>query len=444
MQDGEYARFKRAAEAFAIDPDFRERAAENPAAALEAVGLALRDPAAAIEAAAAVSTGWAVRAGENPYAMEFVRRNGVVSAYVAEAHGREAFAGQELYLYADAVRNRCRMENRILRGHSNIHYYPLCFELSWGCSVQCPFCGLDAKPRTADFRYTPENARLWREILQASRELIGSIAGLSPCYFATEPLDNPDYERFLADFAEIMGSVPQTTTAIADREAERLRRLMGWLGPERLEKQAALRFTVRTLAQFHRITALFSPEELIGVELLPNNPESLNRYSASGRTRSGRSGKRDPVSYSICCVAGLRVNMAEKSMWFIEPEIPDDRFPLGLRVREERSFSGAGDFRRAMAEMTGKWSRGSLPAGRSLAWNWHCRIEQTPEDIRFLGDEIGYRIPKNAFTEAMLPLVERGCTQEEIERETGLPAPWRESFTGMMNQLYLRGYLRLR
>ena len=444
MQDGEYARFKRAAETFAIDPDFRRLAAEHPAAALSAAGLALEDPPAAMEAAAMVSCGCAVEAGENPYAKEYVRRNGVTGAYVAETHAREAYADRELYLFADAARNRCRMENRLLRFHSNIRYYPLCFELSRGCSVQCPFCGLDAKPWTADFRYTPENARLWRAVLQASRELLGPVAGASPCYFATEPLGNPDYERFLEDFAEVMGSVPQTTTAVADREAERLRRLMRRLGPERLERQAALRFTVRTLAQFHRISELFSPEELIGVELLPNNPESLNRYSASGRTRSGRTGKSDPLSYSICCVAGLRVNMVEKSISFIEPEIPDERWPLGLRVREERSFSDAESYRRAIAELTGKWSVGTLPPRRALAWNRHCRIERTADAVCFLGDGVGYRIPKNLFTEAMLPLVERGCAFEEILRETGLPAAWRESFTAMMNQLYLRGYLRLR
>ena len=444
MTAGEYARFKRFAEAIAIDPDFRQRAAEDPADAARSLGLALSDPDSALEAAALVNTGVAVEAGDNPYAAEYLRRAAVVGSFVDEINSREAYQSQEMFLFADAVRNRCRMENSVLRGHSNIRYFPLCFELSLGCSVHCPFCGLDAKPWSADFRYTEENARLWREVLQSSLELLGPIAGTAPCYLATEPLDNPDYERFLKDFAALLGNVPQTTTAVADREAERLKSLMRFLGPDRLENRAALRFTVRSRAQFYRMAALYSPEELSGVELLANNPESLNRYSASGRVRKGKSGKDDPLAYSICCIAGLRVNMVEKSIRFIEPEIPDDDYPLGLRVREERFFSDAESFRRAAREMTERWSVGTLPDDRSLAWNRHCEVRETADAILFLGDAIGYRVPRNAYTEQAVQLVKDGCTLSQIREQAGLPEAWRAGFDAMMNQLYLRGYLRLR
>ena len=444
MTAGEYARFKRFAEATAIDPDFRQRAARDPAEAARSLSLALSDPESAWEAAAAVNTGSAAEAGDNPYAAEYLRRAAVVGSYVDEMHSREAYRSQEIFLYADAVRNRCRMENSVLRGHSNIRYFPLCFELSLGCSVHCPFCGLDAGPWSADFRYTEENARLWREILCASLEILGPIAGTAACYLATEPLDNPDYERFLKDFAGIMGNVPQTTTAVADRNPERLRSLMRFLDPDRLEKQAALRFTVRSLAQFYRMAALYSPEELIGVELLANNPESLSRYSASGRVRKGKSGKDDPLAYSICCIAGLRVNMVEKRMRFIEPEIPDDDYPLGLRVREERFFSDAESFRRAAEEMTERWSVGTLSDDRPLAWNRHCEVRETAGAILFLGDAIGYRVPRNPCAGQAVQLVNDGCTLSQIREKTSLPEAWRPGFDAMMNQLYLRGYLRLR
>ena len=132
MTAGEYARFKRFAEATAIDPDFRQRAARDPAEAARSLSLALSDPESAWEAAAAVNTGSAAEAGDNPYAAEYLRRAAVVGSYVDEMHSREAYRSQEIFLYADAVRNRCRMENSVLRGHSNIRYFPLCFELSLG------------------------------------------------------------------------------------------------------------------------------------------------------------------------------------------------------------------------------------------------------------------------------------------------------------------------
>ena len=54
-----------------------------------------------------------------------------------------------------------------------------------------------------------ENRLLWHGILAAVLEIIGPAAGMGPCYFATEPFDNPDYERFMAGYREILGTVPQ-------------------------------------------------------------------------------------------------------------------------------------------------------------------------------------------------------------------------------------------
>ena len=136
--------------------------------------------------------------------------------------------------------------------------------------------------------------------------------------------------------------------------------------------------------------------------------------------------------------------MVEKSIRFIEPEIPDDDYPLGLRVREERFFTDAESFRRAAREMTERWSVGTLPDDRSLAWNRHCEVRETADAILFLGDAIGYRVPRNAYTEQAVQLVKDGCTLSQIREQAGLYDAWRAGFDAMMNQLYLRGYLRLR
>ena len=136
--------------------------------------------------------------------------------------------------------------------------------------------------------------------------------------------------------------------------------------------------------------------------------------------------------------------MVEKRMRFIEPEIPDDDYPLGLRVREERFFSDAESFRRAAEEMTERWSVGTLPDDRPLAWNRHCEVRETAGAILFLGDAIGYRVPRNPCAGQAVQLVNDGCTLSQIREKTGLPEAWRPGFDAMMNQLYLRGYLRLR
>ena len=84
--------------------------------------------------------------------------------------------------------------------YSSIIHTPLVFELSKGCSVGCKFCGLNAGPLRELFRYTEENAALWKDILNRVKEMFGPAAGEAPLYFASEPLDNPDYEQFKEDF----------------------------------------------------------------------------------------------------------------------------------------------------------------------------------------------------------------------------------------------------
>ena len=443
MNDSEYARFKRAADFYRVDPDFRRHAAEDPAGAAGSLGFTLGDPALALRGFTVIARGCAAGEAENPYVAEYMRRNRVVSEFVARSHGRAAFANEALFRFSDTTRNRCRMESGLLRFHNNIRYFPLCFELSLGCSVQCPFCGLDAPRWQADFRYTPENAVLWRGVLQSSVELLGPVAGSSPCYLATEPLDNPDYERFLADFEDVTGQLPQTTTAIAERDTERVRRLMCRIGADRLRRQAALRFSIRTRAQFHRIAEAFSPEELADVELLSNNPESLNQYAASGRARDGRSGKPAGLPYSICCIAGMRVNMAERTMQFVEPELPDSVFPLGVRVRETLRFDGAADFRSKLRYLTETWAVGLLPLGRPLALNRSCNVVPEENAVLFLGDGVGYRISANAYTLRTLELLDSGLTLERLQEAIRLPSEGREAYYRLMNQLFIRGYLRL-
>ena len=62
---------------------------------------------------------------------------------------------------------------------------------------------------------------MWHDILSFAKEAIGPAAGWGTCYYATEPLDNPDYEKFADAFYDVFGVVPQLTTAAAMRKPER-------------------------------------------------------------------------------------------------------------------------------------------------------------------------------------------------------------------------------
>ena len=443
-----FAAFKRCIEYYEADPDFRARFLSDGRKAIANLGFAdLPDADAAVEGIRQICIKGIGTLDDrtqviNPYLKMFFSTADEVSETVRYNHTECRFRNRELYVYANRVRNRCRMENRVLRRQENVHYYPLGFELGYGCRAQCSFCGLAAPPFEENFRYTDANRKLWRELLTGLRRRLGPIAATSACYFATEPFDNPDYERFLNDFEEIMGGLPQTTTAAADIDAVRVKAFMARVGEERLRREATVRFSVRSLSQFRRIMELYSPDELKYVELLMNNPESLSRYSDTGRARlSSAIPDEKRCRYSISCIAGILVNMARRTIRFIEPMLPDARYPTGIRTRAEAGFDEADAFFRETEQMYAEYAAGFLRPERIVTLNPNIRTETEGNIIHFRGDGISYRVSRGYVLETVLKMLPEGiCFSVLLEKLGLLPGPEKELYE-LLNALYMRGYL---
>lgn len=220
-----YSALKRLYECCSADPlQFSTRLRDDPSETLREIGVG--EDVVGTDEALVMLDGLCTQSWEkNPYLALYRDRVLAVEKLIRQRASREQFVSEKLYRYINIVRNRIFLTNREFCGHDNVLYYPVAFELSKGCSVQCPFCGLAASRLAGIARYE-ENRLLWHGILAAVLEIIGPAAGMGPCYFATEPLDNPDYERFMAGYREIFGTVPQTTTAAALREPERFRVLL--------------------------------------------------------------------------------------------------------------------------------------------------------------------------------------------------------------------------
>ncbi len=378
----------------------------------------------------------------NPYIKAYLSETDIVCTEVQHSHAEDRFRNRELYVYANRVRNRCRMENGILRRQENMHYYPLCFELGYGCRPQCDFCGLAAPPFKENFTYTEENRTIWRNLLTGLCERLGPIAATSACYFATEPFDNPDYELFLLDFEELMGGIPQTTTAAAEINPERVKDFLAWVGENRLRREASVRFSVRSLSQFRKIMEIYSPEELKYVELLLNNPESVGRYSNSGRTMSSSQIPQEKrCSYSISCIAGILVNMVQRTIRFIEPMLPEEQYPLGIRTRAEAQFDGVYDFFQKADRMYAEYAAGFLRPERKITRNPNIRIEPEDTVIRFCGDGISYRISRGYVLETVIKGLNDGLCFSDLITKLGLLPGTAEKLYEHLNALYMRGYL---
>lgn len=242
--------------------------------------------------------------------------------------------------------NRCRVEMG-MRNQVMIHA-PLMFELTEGCSVGCPFCGVNAGKLKSIYRYTPENAKLFREILIFMKGLLQDAAGSGTCYYASEPLDNPDYEKFVGDYYEILGTIPQITTAAAMREPERTKRMLAGF---QKKYRHIHRFSILSLEIFRAVMDYFTPEELLYVELLPQFEAAPSGHLArTGRNR----GEEDENTYhtgTICCVSGVVVNMPKKEIRLLAPCGVDDRHPTGELVFARQSFTDIESFQKAVGEI---------------------------------------------------------------------------------------------
>lgn len=242
--------------------------------------------------------------------------------------------------------------------HNRIVHAPVAFELSKGCSVGCWFCGVSASRLSNFFPHTLDNAKLWREILWLLKEILGLTAGMSLCYWATDPLDNPDYEKFCDDFQEILGRFPQTTTALALQNPARTRSLLKSSKEKGCEMN---RFSVLSLKMLEQIHQEFSAEELAFVKLVLQNPESDTNLANAGRMRERNIKKPEKADNlkknnsssqeSIACVTGFLFNMVDRTVKLISPCQADDRWPLGYIVFDQGSFSNIDDLKALLERM---------------------------------------------------------------------------------------------
>ena len=273
-------------------------------------------------------------------------------------------------------------------GHTRAHgiVHPIsAFELSRGCSVGCWFCGVSA-PRLDDvFPYTDHNRGLWRDMLAALRARVGPAAWQGFCYWATDPIDNPDYEKFCCDFHDILGYFPQTTTALPLRDVARTRRLLA-LSEER--GCMLNRFSIVTNKNLDGVHETFTAEELAFVELVMQNSKKTTSKALTGRAREralreaakndGRlddglrlhdgglqleglreTGAAGVDTSTVACISGFLTNMVDRTVKLVSPCPASDRWPLGYRVHAQGRFDTAEQFAELIAEMT---SQDSMPA----------------------------------------------------------------------------------
>ena len=213
---------------------------------------------------------------------------------------------------------------------------PFAIELSEGCSIGCQYCGLSAPKLKSVARYdSNNNGTTFNAITASLKNYVGEAGATGFLYWATDPFDNPDYEKYIQEFNKEFGIPPQTTTAAWRKNLNRtrnflkLRETMGGTWD---------RFSINSLEDLHIIMKEFSPLQLKDVDLVLQNPESLKIKSCAGRAKDLATKTQ---LGSIACVSGFLINLTQKSIKLISPCIDFEKWPQGYAVYAETNFQNS-------------------------------------------------------------------------------------------------------
>ena len=380
----EVATVKRALELWTMVPEFREKFQAEPQAALDEYGLdvdaqaikiiAMHDEAVKYQDAPPEQLPRATRRYRAFMKEKTDDRDKITKVDCVPEH--PAFRA-----WRDRQRNRCWVELGY-RNHSLIHA-PMTFELDLGCSVGCPFCGVAAPKLSKVCRYEADVPELWRGMLTFLKETVGQAAGSGTCYYATEPLDNPDYEKFTADFFDVFGVIPQITTAASMRNPERTKKI---LADSQKKYRRVHRFSVLSADILKKIYDTFTPEELLLVELLPQFADAPECHFTKAGRSLGKDGKQfidDEDGATISCITGFVINVAERSIRLITPCSADAAHPTGEIIIDKKFFTDLDDFKKTFSDFIAKYMQKDFSTTQPLYLRDKVVYEETPEGIAF-------------------------------------------------------------
>jgi radical SAM family RiPP maturation amino acid epimerase len=267
-------------------------------------------------------------------------------------------------------------------------------------------------------------------------------------YWATDPLDNPDYEHYLADFYDVFGVCPQTTTAQGQKDIERTRRILQLahsLG------SPVDRFSIIALNSLYRVHEGFTPEELLRVECVPQNKES----AAAGRVLKSNAGRArkfaakrgnelvsQEQSSTIACVSGFLFNMVDRTVKLITPSNASDRWPLGYWVIAQGTFGTADELRDLMRSMIDETIRDSLGVLDTVRLRRDVRIVVGSDRLRVVSMGLGLAFENQPRASELAELLAAGtytAEQVALRRREAADVPPAETLA-VLDRLFLGGF----
>jgi len=349
---------------------------------------------------------------------------------------------------------------------TNIHS-SLAIELNKGCSVGCWFCALSPERTSTPLLHAAGGKERFATLVRAMQNELGPAVQSGFLYWATEPLDNPDYEQYCVDFHTITGVFPPTTTAIPHKHPDRIRRLLR-LAFE--HKSWVTRFSVLSVSLMNKVHSMFTPEELAIAECLPLNRDASFAYGVAGRYREylkdhpevlaeQQRRLQDAPFYneirehlnedthaqgSIACVTGFLVNLVDCTISLIAPTHATDEFPLGYITFATETFSENDGIEGALNRVVSRGRINKLDESAVCAFAPYLKVLQEDQDLVFEG-RLGTRVRATSLgapldIAVLMDLLQDGKStrQQIIERFVNQA----DSISAAIDRLWLMGVLK--
>ena len=284
---------------------------------------------------------------------------------------------------------RFRNEDKSTRA-SKITYIAFAVELTDGCSGGCRFCGFSAPQLNQNIAKYDRNQQIFRKFLNEIATLAGTEYGKTGVlYWATDPLDHPQYHFYARDFAEVFGMYPHTTTAVAENKISLIKKIINE-HTNFSNRPWGIRCSIRSGRAYEKLRNHLSLNERSIIQMNPQYAGKQLSYARSGRAFQ-QSTKSDQMLHggTIACMTGFLFSLPKNNIQMITPCLADNFNINGYRILDNTTLNSSTGMRDTLVNAL------KITDHPIVSDNTLIRFNADYNLLRHYKTEEGLSIPKN-------------------------------------------------
>lgn len=284
---------------------------------------------------------------------------------------------------------RYQSEDNSLRA-SKITYIAFAIELTDGCSGGCSFCGFSAHSLRKKQMSYEENQNDYRILLKEFSNLAGKeYAKTGVLYWATDPLDHPQYSLYAKDYAEIIGIYPHTTTAIAENNIELIKNIIREQRDYN-KKPWNIRISLRSEKAYQYLCENLTLEDRSIIQMNPQYKSRQTSFARTGRAFKNSS-KNDQAVHggTIACMTGFLASLPKNKIQLITPCMANTKNINGYRILQTTVVDESTNIHRTLAKTIKDADEPTINNKSLISFNAPASVAQTYKTKQ------GLHVPEN-------------------------------------------------